>query len=121
MNNYPGGLEPNRGTELSEDDYNSNKNQRQRAKDEKKRLAQEMIAKINADIAARNQRKIQQEAERRQQGLSADEIEAAKQRALFQLLHGGRKKKVRTTKKRNMKRGHMRKRKTIKKKRHAKK
>ncbi len=34
---------------------------------------------------------------------------------------GGRKKKVRTTKKRNMKRGHMRKRKTIKKKRHAKK
>ena len=118
---YPGGYYYRRGTESSKDGDNSTDNQRKKAKDEKKRLAQEMIAKINADIAARNQRKIQQEAERRQQGLSADEIEAAKQRALFQPLHGGRKKKVRTTKKRNMKRGHMRKRKTIKKKRHAKK
>ena len=94
---YPGGLKENRG-DLPEDDYNSNKNQRQRANDEKRRLAQEMIAKIDADIAARQ--------------AAASKAAASK---------GGRKKKVRTTKKRNMKRGHMRKRKTIKKKRHAKK
>ena len=95
---YPGGLEPNRGAELSKEDYNSTENQWKRAKEAAAMSAQKMIAKIDADIAARK--------------AAASKAAASK---------GGRKKKVRTTKKRNMKRGHMRKRKTIKKKRHAKK
>ena len=105
---YPGGLEPNRGAELSKEDYNSTENQWKRAKEAAAMSAQKMIAKIDADIAARKAAASKAAASK----AAASKAAASK---------GGRKKKVRTTKKRNMKRGHMRKRKTIKKKRHAKK